>query len=561
MRIKRRTFLAASSGSLLAGLGFDLRAATARADAAVVRRGTMTTTVCPYCAVGCGAILTASAGKLLYVDGDPDHPINAGSLCSKGTAMLQVATSDRRLGKIKYRGPGASEWQEKDWGWAVGRIAQRIKESRDATFVAKDQQGRTVNRTEGIGCLGGAALDNEVCYAYGKLARALGIVFLEHQARICHSSTVAALGASFGRGAMTNHWIDLKNADCILIIGSNAAENHPIAFKWIAKAKQRGAKLISVDPRFTRTSATADLYAPLRPGTDIALIGGLIHYALEKGLVRKDYLVAHTGAGFLVDPQFTFDAGRFGPIDAVQNTRQHGGFQTVGRIANPSHQYTRRHWGFQRDAGGRIKTDPTLSDPHCVFQLLKKHYARYTPEMVSRVCGTPAETFRQLAEAFCATCRPDRSGTILYAMGTTQHSVGTQNIRAYAILQLLLGNIGVAGGGINALRGESNVQGSTDMCLLWHILPGYLNVTTNKVAMKDRASYKAGYSTGRSALDITPGGAAGNPVSLSWWRFGGKYIDSLVQAWWPLEKTGHGSLDTAYHYLPKAHQDFWYTHE
>ena len=523
MKIKRRTFLAASSGSLLGTLGFDLRGAAARADAAVVRRGTMTTTICPYCAVGCGAILTASAGKLLYVDGDPDHPVNAGSLCSKGMAMLQVANSERRLAKVRYRPAGAAEWQEKDWDWAVGRIAERIKQSRDATLVAKDSQGRTVNRTEGIACLGGAALDNEVCYAYGKLARALGIVYLEHQARVCHSSTVAALASTFGRGAMTNHWIDLKNADCILIIGSNAAENHPIAFKWIAKAKERGATLISVDPRFTRTSATADLYAPLRPGTDIALIGGLIHYALEKGLVRKDYLLAHTNAASLVDPAFAFDAGRFGPIDAGQ--------------------YDRRHWGFQRDAAGRIKTDPALADPRCVFQLLKKHYARYTPEMVSRVCGTPAETFRQLAEAFCATHRPDRSGTILYAMGTTQHSVGTQNIRAYAVLQLLLGNVGVAGGGINALRGESNVQGSTDHGLLFDLLPGYL-----KSPRAQEASLAAYLEA------VTP--AATDPQSANWWRNAPKYVVSLLKAYWGEHATKDNEF--AYGWLPKRDGDASY---
>ncbi len=518
--MKRRTFLAASSGSLFGLLGLDLSAAAARADAAVVRRDGMTTTICPYCAVGCGAIVVSSAGKVVRVEGDPDHPINCGSLCAKGTATVQVANNPRRLTKVKYRPPGAADWEERDWDWAARQIAQRIHRTRNDTFAAADAQGRTVNRTEAIACLGGAALNNEECYALGKLARALGVVYLEHQARVCHSSTVAGLGATFGRGAMTNHWNDLANADCVMIIGSNAAENHPMAMKWIGKAQDRGAVVISVDPRFTRTSAVADIYAPLRAGTDVAFIGGLIHHALEHEFVHRDYLAAHTDAGFLVDPAFTFEDGRFGPV--------HEG------------KYTREHWRYQRDEHGRVKIDSSLEDPNCVFQLLKRHFGRYTPETVSRVCGTPPEKLRQVADAFLSTYRPDRAGTILYAMGATQHSHGTQNIRSYAILQLLLGNVGMAGGGINALRGESNVQGSTDHGLLFDLLPGYL-----KCPSADQASL-ADYLRAS-----TP--AAADPQSANWWQHYASYAVSLLKAWWGPHATAANQF--AYHHLPKCDGD------
>lgn len=187
MDMNRRSFLASAgvmAGALLDSLGLDISTTRAYAQDAPVERGRITTTICPYCAVGCGALVTTSGGKVVNIGGDPDHPVNQGSLCSKGGAMLQIANSDRRLTKVKYRAPGAAQWEEKDWGWAVDRIAENIKRTRDETFVARDAQGRLVNRTEGIACLGGAALDSEECYAYSKLARGLGVVYLEHQARI-----------------------------------------------------------------------------------------------------------------------------------------------------------------------------------------------------------------------------------------------------------------------------------------------------------------------------------------------------------------------------------------
>jgi len=185
MKVDRRTFLLSSSvGAFLGFLGFDLGSSAAYAATARVKRGKLTTTICPYCGVGCGAIVTAAGGKVVNVEGDPDHPVNLGTLCAKGSALYQVANSDRRLKKVKYRAPNATSWEEKDWEWAIKRIAENIKRTRDATFVHTDAEGRVVNRTEGITCIGGAALDNEECYAYSKLARAMGVVYIEHQARI-----------------------------------------------------------------------------------------------------------------------------------------------------------------------------------------------------------------------------------------------------------------------------------------------------------------------------------------------------------------------------------------
>ncbi len=300
---------------------------------------------------------------------------------------------------------------------------------------------------------------------------------------------------------MTNHWIDIKNADCIMIIGSNAAENHPVSFRWVGKAMENGAKLISVDPRFTRTSARADIYAPIRSGSDIAFVDGVMNYIIQNNLYNRDYLVDHTNASFLVDEGFGFDDGLFTGYDKAKR------------------MYKKDTWKYQLDAEGNPKKDPTLQNPRCVFQLLKEHLSRYTPEKVSGITGCPSELIVEAAKTYGATGAKDKSGTIMYAMGATQHTVGTQNVRTYAMLQLLLGNVGVAGGGINALRGESNVQGSTDHAILFHILPGYLK--TPRVEDQTLAQYLEHW---------TP--RSNDPKSANWWQHTPKYMVSLLKAFW-----------------------------
>jgi len=320
---------------------------------------------------------------------------------------------------------------------------------------------------------------------------------------------------------MTNHWIDIQHADLIMIIGSNAAENHPVSFKYVQKARDKGGKLISVDPRFTRTSSLADMYAPLRPGTDIAFMNGIINYALQNDLIQKEYVVEYTNASLLIDPGFKFNNGLFSGYDA-------------GKRA-----YSKKDsWKYQLDDKGIPKRDKTLQDPNCVYQLLKKHMSRYTPAKVSAITGCPEETLLKIAKMYAATSKKDKVATIMYAMGTTQHTVGTQNIRTYAMLQLLMGNIGMAGGGINALRGESNVQGSTDHCILWHILPGYLGIPKTKKDVNLAAYIK----------NNTP--KTNDPMSGNWWQHKPKYLVSLLKAWYGDAATKEN--DYCYDWIPKA---------
>jgi len=317
---------------------------------------------------------------------------------------------------------------------------------------------------------------------------------------------------------MTNHWIDIKNADVILIMGSNAAENHPISFKWVTKAKENGAILINVDPRFTRTSAKADIYAPIRSGTDIAFLGGLINYIIHHEKYFKEYVVEYTNASFIVNSKFDFKDGLFAGYNPETKS------------------YDKSYWAFELGRDGVPKRDKSLMHERCVFQLLKRHFSRYTLEKVSEVTGTPKDLLKKIYEVYASTGTKDRSGTIMYAMGWTQHTVGVQNIRAMCIVQLLLGNIGVSGGGVNALRGESNVQGSTDHCILFHIWPGYLK--TPRASLKSLADYNKKFTP------VCP-----DPLSANWWQNYPKYSVSFLKAMFGENATKEN--DFGYKWMPK----------
>ena len=263
---------------------------------------------------------------------------------------------------------------------------------------------------------------------------------------------------------MNNHWVDLQNSKVFLIEGSNAAENHVMSMKWIRKAQEKGAIIIHVDPRFNRTSAAADIFARIRPGADIAFLGAVINYILENKLYDEKYVSLHTNALMQVNQEFGFEDGLFSGFDEA------------------TRHYEIASWGYQTDGNKKPKKAASLDDPHCVFAKLKKHYSRYTLEMGSQISGVPVEMIKKIATTY-ATNKP---GTIMYALGMTQHTVGVQNIRCYGILQLLLGNIGVPGGGVNALRGEPNVQGACDMAVLNGYMPGYLSYPAhNEPTLKD----------------------------------------------------------------------------
>jgi len=351
---------------------------------------------------------------------------------------------------------------------------------------------------------------------------------------------------------MTNGWVDIKNTDMMLIMGGNPAENHPCGFKWAIEAKRtRSAKLISVDPRFTRTSAVADLFCQIRAGTDIAFLGGVINYAIENNHIAKEYLVNYTNAAFVVKSDFKLPGDTDGVFSGFDAER---------------HSYDRATWNYDAAGGaahsetaagvlppmpGSVDYDLTLQNPNCVFQLLKKHYSRYTPELIERITGIPKEQFLKAAELY-TSIRKDgdmkKVGTIIYAVGWTQHSFGTQIIRTAAMLQLLLGNVGRAGGGVNALRGHSNIQGATDMAGLYDSIPGYLKVPTPADGSFDAWMKRT-----------TP--TASKPAPWDSWNYYSntpKFAVSFMKAMYGDAATKQN--DWAFDYLPKVDRDYSWTH-
>src|SRR4051794_28211176 len=319
------------------------------------------------------------------------------------------------------------------------------------------------------------------------------------------------------------------------------AEAHPVGFRWVMKAKARGAKVIHVDPHYGRTSAVADLHAPIRAGSDIALLGGLIRHIIETDSYFKEYVVNYTNAATIVNDKFedTEDLeGFFSGFDPEtgQYDRSTWSYEG-GEIASAAGQREHATQAFSEKTGagmmtGNVRSDETLQDPRCVFQLLKKHYSRYTPEMVERLCGIPREQFLEIAETLIANSGRERTGMLVYAVGWTQHSTGVQMIRAGAIVQLLPGNVGRPGGGVMAMRGHASIQGSSDIPTLYDLLPGYLPMPKAREGDLTLADY------------VASGGA-----NRGWWSNFEKYIVSLCKAWFGEHATEEN--DYGFPYLPK----------
>jgi formate dehydrogenase major subunit len=317
---------------------------------------------------------------------------------------------------------------------------------------------------------------------------------------------------------------DLANSDCIIVMGSNMAENHPIAFRFVLQAKDKGAKVIHVDPRFTRTSALADLYAPIRPGSDIAFLGGLIRHILERDLWFKEYAFAYTNLSTIIDERFQ-DASALGGLfsgwDETSRSYQYDSWQYEGEQVPSSlaEHYVNTSESFsektKRMEKGPPPRDPSLKHPRTVYQILRRHYGAYTPERVEEVTGCPRALFLKVADALVRASGRERTAAFCYAVGWTHHTVGVQIIRAAALIQALLGNTGRPGGGILALRGHSSIQGSTDIPTLYNMLPSYL---PQPQAHKPHATLEEYLKS-----ETTPTG---------WWHNFPKYAVSLLRAWY-----------------------------
>ena len=360
------------------------------------------------------------------------------------------------------------------------------------------------------------------------------------------------LGTSFGRGGATTNQQDLANSDCIVIMGSNMAENHPVGFQWVMEARERGAEVIHVDPRFTRTSAVATRHVGIRAGSDIVFLGGIVNYILTHEKWFDEYVRRYTNAPVIVHEDFVDaedNGGLFSGWDPEQarydvTTWQYAGVPVHGAAGQREQGFTGSHvkghaahgaHGGGMSSGNPPERDETMQHPRCIFQILKRHYARYTPEVVAETCGCSVAEFEAVAEALCRNSGRDRTSAFAYAVGWTQHTVGVQYIRTASIVQLLLGNIGRPGGGIMALRGHASIQGSTDIPTLYDILPGYLEMPhTEKYEGLDDYIDRSSAERG-------------------WWGNAGSYMVSLLKAWWGSAATPDNDL--AFGYLPRIDDD------
>ncbi|MEA2158101.1 MAG: formate dehydrogenase major subunit [Solirubrobacteraceae bacterium] len=498
--------------------------------------------VCPYCAVGCAQNVFVKNDKVVQIEGDPDAPHSRGRLCPKGSATLQLTTGPSRERHVLYRRPHGTEWERLDLMTAMDMVADRVVKTRREGWEW-ERDGKRTRRCMSVASLGGATLDNEENYLIKKFLTALGVIQIENQARVCHSSTVVGLGTSFGRGASSTLPGDLQNSDLIVLEGSNMAEAHPVAFQWVVEAKARGATVIHVDPHYSRTSALADVFVPIRAGSDIAFLGGIINHVLSTDSDFREYVLAYTNAPTIINEAFE-DAGADGLFSgwdpdirgydpaswqyegayvaaAAGQRDQEGNLEAQGAEGG----------GQREDPRGKPNLDPTLQHPRCVWQILKRHYAGYTPEMVERVCGIPQDVFAKVCELFVANSGRERTTAFVHGVGWTQHTIGSQYIRAASILQLLLGNMGRPGGGVMAMRGHASIQGSSDIPTLFDTLPGYIPMP-HAHAHKDLDSF--------IAADAPDKGFWGNMRS---------YMVSLLKAWWG--DAADEDNDYRFDYLPR----------
>ncbi len=362
------------------------------------------------------------------------------------------------------------------------------------------------------------------------------------------------LGTSYGRGGATTAQQDLQYSDAILIMGSSMAENHPVGFQWVMEAREKGGKVIHVDPRFSRTSAMADYWLPLRPGSDIIFLGALINYTIANKKYFKEYVCHYTNAPTILREDFQ-DTEELGGLFSGWNEQEkeydpktwlYEGSPYKNKSKPPGH--AKHGGGHGKDRGGEAgdlgehKEDMGLEHPRCIFQALKRHFARYTPEMVERSCGIPKEKFLEIAEVYTSASGPEKTGAICYAVGWTQHSKGVQIIRAAAILQLLLGNIGRPGGGVMALRGHATIQGSTDVPTLYDILPGYLPMPFLDEDSKTLEAYLKKHKS-----------------ETGWWNNFDKYAVSLLKAWYGDAATAENEF--GFHFVPRVtgdHSEYGY---
>lgn len=529
MSITRRDFLKLSGTILSASLVTGISTITNNKYNSKLRGSKKITTICPLCSIGCNVDIYYKKNKILQVRGDVNSPINEGTLCQKGKALSQLLQNKNRLDKIKYRPPYSNEWQTISWSKAIEKIAIRIKKTRDASFLDKENNN-VVNRTEGIISIAGSNITNEEAYLFNKFSRILGIPNVTSEPNLKKNQVSSALSETLGLDTMTNPFSDIKNANLVLIIGFDPAKSYPIVFKHMIDARKKGAEIITVDPRITRSAISSDLHCQIKPGTDIAFINGLINYALQNNKVNKSYISEYTDASFLVDDKFNFNS-----IDKLFS-----GYNPLTK------SYTEKSsWKYKYDERGNPYRDEELLNKKSVFQLMKKHFSRYTIDRVSKITGITGEQFLKTAELITQTANQKKSLNVFWGGGITDQKSGNQAVRGLSILQLLLGNIGVSGGGLFSGKTEANEQGVYDQVGDWNFLPGKLPVPVidNKQKDSDLHSYIRNNTV-----------VSNDPMSINQWSNVNKYFVSFLKSWFGKSASSKNKYN--FDLLPKINKKY-----
>ena len=517
MSLTRRDFIRMSGftlGSAIAG-GAVLSGCGKESDK--LAGSTERTNICPGCDMACGIIVSEREGRIINVRGNPDHPVNAGSICPKGSALRHMA--ENRLDYVLHRKPNSSEWEKMTRDEAFLRIAELVKETRDRTFAVAEKNV-TVNTCTGIAAITGGFLSNEEYYLWNKFFRILGVTALGGPPDSGDMASATGLSSTFGYGAMTNTWNDLCQSDVVFIIGADPVNSHPVSMRHIQRGRKKGALIINVDPRFTRTSSCADIHVGIRPGTDIAFINGVINYALTRNRIHREYVVEYTNASFLLDPAFSFKDGFFSGFNPRERT------------------YDRSTWKYFIDEKGIPRRDRTLKDGNSVYQHLAALVSRYTPDEVSRITGCSTDVFVKAAEIITSSGTADRAGSVIFGAGITGHSTGTQTVRALSILQLLLGNIGQRGGGMAPLNRFANSQGMRDQGPSRNFLPGFL-----EMPRKGRDESLDTYRTNHMPK-------SNDSLSANEGQKTVRYLVSMLRAWYGDRAVADN--DFAYAWLPRV---------
>lgn len=475
---------------------------------------------CTWCGMHCALQIYHKDGKVITVEG-ASSPTNSGLVCPKGVQTAKDIFESREEKASIYTALDGS-LRNVSPDEALQRASVLLKAERDRSFITK-RAGITLNRLETVAALAGTQVANEDAYLFNRLCRLAGIRDVGSDSLLLESDADRAISASFGAPAQTNSWSDLRNSDCILIVGSNPVRTTPIALSHITSARERGAKIITISPDRNETSVISDLHITIRPGTDLYFLLSLIRYSLTNNAYNDRYLKEHTDAPFLISEDFL----------TTDNKDRFPGFnQASGTYTDMT------SWSYIIDERGNPRADYNMNRSNTVFQIIKKYYNRYTPDRVIRKTGCSADAFLMAAEMYFNCANDEHSASIIYGGGFTD-SAGIQGVRALSMLQLLSGNIGVSGGGLYGMHLRGNSQGVADQTGSWNMLPGYLPLPDGDMN-EDYESYVKNNS--RKSNDSR---------GKNLWNNFKSYADSLLASWYTKTPS------VAFNYLPR--RDYIFT--